>query len=79
MLVPRTRSFTEHIFYLFYKCWTQLSNGNDLSIFYYMGKGQENNMFLSPVDDLEIIRIILNLKRKMSSHCNDINMIKRSK
>ena len=31
-------------------------------------------MFLSHVDDLDIIRIVPNSKSKMSSDCNNINM-----
>ena len=31
-------------------------------------------MFLSPVDDQEIIRTVQHLKNKMSTDCSDINM-----
>ena len=31
-------------------------------------------MFLSPVDDQDIIRTVQNVKSKMSTDCNDLNM-----
>ena len=43
---------------------------NNLSIFDYMGKGQENCMFLSTIDDQEIISIVQNFKSKYGFRSN---------
>ena len=34
----------------------------------------DKSMFLSPVDDQDIIRTVQNVKSKMSTDCNDLNM-----
>ena len=46
----------------------------DVSVFYYLGKELHKSMFLSPVDDQDIIRTVQNFKSKMSTDCNDLNM-----
>ena len=46
----------------------------DVSIFYYLGKELDKSMFLSPVDDQDIIRTVQHFKSKMSTDCNDLNM-----
>ena len=43
-------------------------------MFDYLGKELNKSMFLSPVDDQDIIRTVQNFKSKMSTECNDLNM-----
>ena len=46
----------------------------DVSIFDYLGKELDKSMFLSHVDDQDIVRTVHNCKSKMSTYCNDLNM-----
>ena len=46
----------------------------DVSIYDYLVKRLESSIFLSPVDDQEIIRTVQHFKNKMSTDCSDINM-----
>ena len=57
----------------------QLSNKyplpkNDATIYDYLEKNIEHTMFLSPVDDLEIITTVQNCKNKRSTDFSDISM-----
>ena len=45
----------------------------NVSIFYYLGKELDKSIFLSRVDDQDIIRTVHNFKSKMSTDCNDLN------
>ena len=45
-----------------------------VSILDYLGKELDKSIFLSPVDDQDIIITVQNVKSKMSIDCNDLNM-----
>ena len=47
---------------------------NDTTIYDYLGEYVEHTMFLSPVDDLEIITTVQNCTNKRSIDFSDINM-----
>ena len=47
---------------------------NDTTIYDYLEENTEHTMFLSPADDLEIIRTVQNCKNKRSTDFNDISM-----
>ena len=47
---------------------------NDATIYDYLERKEEHTMFLSPVDDLEIIRTVQNCKSKRSTDYSDINI-----
>ena len=47
---------------------------NDTTIYDYLEENIEHTMFLSPVDDLEIIRTVQNCKNKRSTDFSDISM-----
>ena len=52
---------------------------NDTTIDDYLEENIEHALFLSPVDDLEIIRTVQNCKNKRSSDFSDISMSLRKK
>ena len=47
---------------------------NDTTIYDYLEENIEHTMFLSPVDDLEVIRTVQNCKNKRSTDLIDISM-----
>ena len=47
---------------------------DDTTIYDYLEENIEHTMFLSPVDDLEIIRTVKNCKNKRSTDFSDISM-----
>ena len=50
------------------------SPDQDVSIYDYLGKGCNGSMFLSLVDEQEIIRTVQQFKNKVSTDFTDINM-----
>ena len=47
---------------------------DDATLYDYLERKKEHTMFLSPVDDLELIRTVHNFKSKISTDYSDINM-----
>ena len=47
---------------------------NDTTIYVYLEEISKHTMFLSPADDLEIIRTVQNCKNKRSTDFNDISI-----
>ena len=46
----------------------------DSSIFDYMQNRNENCMFLTPVDEIEVSRVVASCKNKLSTDANELSM-----
>ena len=53
------------------------SPDKDVSIYDYLGEGRNGSMFVSPVDEQEIIRTLQQFKNKVSPDFTDINMSRK--
>ena len=47
---------------------------DDSSIFYYMQNRNENCMFLTPVDEIDVSRVVDSCKNKLSNYSNGLSM-----